>query len=1224
MKILQLRFKNLNSLTGEWSIDLTVPAYSSEGIFAIIGPTGAGKSTILDAICLALYGRTPRLSKVTKSGNEIMSRQSGECFAEVSFETASGRYRCHWSQHRARKKSNGDLQVPKHEISNVDSGEVFETKLRGVADQVESATGMDFDRFTRSMLLAQGGFAAFLQAAADERAPILEQITGTEIYSQISMHVHETRASVRKKLDVLTAELNGMQLLGEAEEQELSSELLKKQNEELALSPLLKNVDKAIHWLEGMNKLEGDLAETEVKLNEWQERQVAFQSRQETLNKATKALELAAEFAELSTQRVEQTQELETHTKCLSEMPGLESSLIIDEASLGAAMQTLEERKVEQKGATLVFRQTREIDLKLREKEGPIHSLGEALQEEEGIILSLKGKQDEDNAVLDDKKRTLENIAQQQLSNKEDEKLIEHLAGLRNQLETLKAILSHQVDNEIEREQALAKANETEDVWQALSEQLEVSSATYEQDQALYETKQCALKDALSEQTLTDLRNAATKITARKATLERISLSFKSFCAVEDELDQLVMRNETLEDEGVVLLAKSQACTEKKVAGEREVTLLETQLSLVKTIHGFEEARRKLSDGEACPLCGSEEHPFARGNVPLVDESATALAKARERLTACADTLMSLQVMQAEAAKDVQQNIVRQNECAKILSDAKVEIQHDCLELGLDEAQKNISEVLVAQLKMCDDDVLRLTTELSKAELLDVEFNNQRDTLDHSKAMFVDVQRRTQTAAHDKDSAKQRYTRLTKEAEKLGLNIQQSKDALQAELSCYGCESLIMSEVDSIVEDLTQRRDQWLGREKEKRALEKTIAAMTLQTQHLSEKILNLSKAIKKKSHDLENLRNEHVGLQQQRQNLFGEKNPDEEESRLLKTIEESEQKVNLCRKQLSSTQQGLENIKHRVEGLTTSMTTRAEKLAENEAAFKARLNTLGFCDEATFSEACLPNDERKRLLAESQLLNDEYTALQAKNNDISRQLEAERLKSLSEKSHQSLADEQSRHIAEQKILQQDVGAIQQKLQDNAQLKQSQAARVEAIEGQKRECLRWDMLHELIGSADGKKYRNFAQGLTFDMMVMHANRQLQKMTDRYLLVRDERQALELNVIDNYQAGEMRSTKNLSGGESFIVSLALALGLSNMASKNVRVDSLFLDEGFGTLDDNALEVALETLAGLQQEGKLIGVISHVGALKERISTQIHVEPQTGGRSVITGPGCQRVS
>jgi exonuclease SbcC len=141
-------------------------------------------------------------------------------------------------------------------------------------------------------------------------------------------------------------------------------------------------------------------------------------------------------------------------------------------------------------------------------------------------------------------------------------------------------------------------------------------------------------------------------------------------------------------------------------------------------------------------------------------------------------------------------------------------------------------------------------------------------------------------------------------------------------------------------------------------------------------------------------------------------------------------------------------------------------------------------------------------------------------------------------------------------------------------------------------------------------------------MVSHANIQLEKMSDRYLLTRDKNEPLDLNVIDNYQAGEIRSTKNLSGGESFIVSLSLALGLSKMASRKVRVDSLFLDEGFGTLDDDALDTALETLASLKEEGKIIGVISHVSALKDRIPAQIQINPLSGGKSKISGPGCTK--
>jgi len=203
------------------------------------------------------------------------------------------------------------------------------------------------------------------------------------------------------------------------------------------------------------------------------------------------------------------------------------------------------------------------------------------------------------------------------------------------------------------------------------------------------------------------------------------------------------------------------------------------------------------------------------------------------------------------------------------------------------------------------------------------------------------------------------------------------------------------------------------------------------------------------------------------------------------------------------------------------------------------------------------------------------------------------------------------------------VAACRHQLSENEKARARIKLQQEKIEARKKECRRWEKLDALIGSYDGKKYRNFAQGLTFELMVAHANRQLARMSDRYLLVRDVKEPLELNVIDNYQAGEVRSTRNLSGGESFLVSLTLALGLSSMASQKVRVDSLFLDEGFGTLDEEALETALETLAGLQQDSKLIGVISHVTALKERISTQIEIIPGTGGRSQVSGPGCARV-
>ena len=175
------------------------------------------------------------------------------------------------------------------------------------------------------------------------------------------------------------------------------------------------------------------------------------------------------------------------------------------------------------------------------------------------------------------------------------------------------------------------------------------------------------------------------------------------------------------------------------------------------------------------------------------------------------------------------------------------------------------------------------------------------------------------------------------------------------------------------------------------------------------------------------------------------------------------------------------------------------------------------------------------------------------------------------------------------------------------------------IERQRSVTNLWTRLKDLIGSADGKRYREFVQGLTFERLLGLANQSLVKLTDRYELTTEEKSPLTINVIDHYRGGNVRSSKNLSGGETFIVSLALALGLSRLAGRNVRVDSLFLDEGFGTLDEAALDSALSVLASLKNEGKLIGIISHVGEIRERIPARIEVTPGTGGTSTLSGPG-----
>jgi exonuclease SbcC len=363
--------------------------------------------------------------------------------------------------------------------------------------------------------------------------------------------------------------------------------------------------------------------------------------------------------------------------------------------------------------------------------------------------------------------------------------------------------------------------------------------------------------------------------------------------------------------------------------------------------------------------------------------------------------------------------------------------------------------------------------------------------------------------------------------------------------------------------------------------------------------------------------------LVEQRLEQYGERNPDVEEKRLGAVLRQTGELREAALQEQHRLQNVLGGLKLQVERLSLSIAERGELLSGLEAALSLRLGETGFVDETAFLHACLPQERFDALTQMADTLRTDETALQTRHQDRTEALAGELDKCLTDKPLDLIREENAAVTVQLSELQKGLGALDQRLQQHTEQQQRHYSRLQEIEIQKGECGRWERLHSLIGSGDGKKFRNFAQGLTFELMVAHANRQLQKMSDRYILVRDNSEPLELNVIDNYQAGEIRSTKNLSGGESFIASLALSLGLSSMASRNVRVDSLFLDEGFGTLDEDALETALETLSGLQQEGKLIGIISHVPALKERIGTQIQVEAGSAGRSSLSGPGCRRV-
>lgn len=1081
MRILQVRFKNLNSLVGEWQIDLTDPAFMSDGIFAITGPTGAGKTTILDAICLALYGRTPRLNKVTKIENEVMSRQTGECFAEVTFETQTGRYRCHWSQRRARKKPSGELQAPKHEIADANSGDIFESRIRGVADQIESATGMDFDRFTRSMLLAQGGFAAFLQATPDDRAPILEQITGTEIYSQISIRIHERQREEREKLKRLQAETEAVVILKPEEEREIEETLDTKQKEETNLATNVAEIGKAITWLkmiDGIKKEINNLADEASKL---QKDIDEFKPDREKLARALSAALLDGAYATLIATRKQQTDDraaLKTEEEAL---PELEFAAKEKADALKSAEQQTAQAKEELRVAGPTLKKVRSLDQKLGDQKKAVSEGEDELRKDAAEIDAEK------KARLNEQDKRVKSYETHELvdgyikEHAQDEWLISGLAGIEEQFSGL--------------------FNKQNEILQKVTEHDKVKNAL---DQAKESLDDCQKQASVLKQ---ELEEASKQIQQGK-----------------DVLSQL------LGDRSL-----------REYRAEKETLLRE--MVFLKKIAELEDLRTKLEDGKPCPLCGAIEHPFAEGNVPVPDET----------------------------------------------------------ENKIDELTRLINKA---------EDQEATIMKLEKAEGL-------------ARTKLTEAEKLESAAANAKKTAEKALDEVKDSLVKLRADYAERRRNVTTKLLPLGIENIPEKDTSSLLENLRERLKAWQDRVKEKANIEKQIADIDSEVKRLDAVVETKSAALAKKRKRLETLEKELAAGSNERNVLYGDKNPDDEERRLNKAISDAEDVEKQARECHNKLQQKWNTTKTNVESLMKRIDQREPELRRLQSDFSAKLALAGFSNEEQFFAARLPSERKAELANKSKELDKRQTFLEARQKDRETRLATEMARNVTDKPLEELESQLKEYEEALKELRDIIASFKHKLRENAAAKERMKEKQEAIEAQKKEWIRWENLHQLIGSADGKRYRNFAQGLTFEIMVAHANRQLQKMTDRYLLIRDEAQPLELNVIDNYQAGEIRSTKNLSGGESFIVSLSLALGLSHMASKNVRVDSLFLDEGFGTLDEEALDTALETLASLQQDGKLIGVISHVSALKERISAQIQITPMTGGKSRISGPGCSNI-
>ncbi|WP_413692634.1 AAA family ATPase [Psychromonas sp. KJ10-2] len=612
MKILSLRFKNLNSLKGEWKIDFQDQAFQDNALFVITGQTGAGKSTILDAICLALYQQTPRLDKLTQSKNELMTRGTGDCLAEVEFAVKNKAYRVYWSQKRARNQANGNLQAPLCELSEVD-GQVLATKSSDVLKQVTELTGLDFSRFTKSMLLAQGGFAAFLNASSGERAELLEELTGTEIYCEIAQYVYQQNKQVQAELTLLTEQAKVLSVLDEAERETLAEEVKQLEAQQKSLTVEAQALDKTLTWLQENTKYEKAVAEQKLILANIEQQKSDFKSKQVSLEKAEKAEKLTPIY---DAQQYADAQ----HIKIKAQL----ASVVEQDKANNSAIATLQEKQLQQ--ATSVSLQQQEATKALDE-------INKVLVPLDIAISDKKAQQETLQTELASKQKQVA-LSQQELSVEENkvksaQTKINELDTLLKQQDYMPVVGEHLASVALQLTQLDEAKTKRADLVQSLDAAEQKKQLLYSNNQRVEQELQTLLSNTQPLQTQlqqlnTDISHACDVLPGatlasgdqQLMTLQGELKQLQTCLPLSEKLDQIEM--ELLKKQGDLNRLETSIHDDKiqlenlKEHGYQlanDVANTEKLLEQEQIIHSLAELQLKVQEDQPCPLCGSLSHP---------------------------------------------------------------------------------------------------------------------------------------------------------------------------------------------------------------------------------------------------------------------------------------------------------------------------------------------------------------------------------------------------------------------------------------------------------------------------------------------------------------------------------------------------------------------------------------------------------------------------------------
>src|SRR5690554_6796886 len=1059
MKILALRLENLASLPGPLELDFTASPLSDAGLFAITGPTGAGKSTLLDALCLALYGSTPRLRQApardsqiddtpdsrltTSDARTLLRRGTASGYAEVDFLGRDGRrYRARWAVRRAREKATGRLQAAEQSLTDLDDERLLTTQKREFERLLPERLGLSFDQFTRAVLLAQSEFAAFLQADDNARSDLLERLTGTTEYSEISMAAYRRASEARKTVEALEAKLaddlpaepearTDLERVAEATQQALTH-----------LQAQAESLKTRRRWHDDDARLQADYDEGMARQ---QAAEVDWQA-------------LADRRADRDRRRL-----IAPRRQELARQASLPGHLHEAEGSRGATRQALARAQQAARDAAADHDRAGKC----------LEAASEARREAEPRLREAR----EHQHALSQRQR--------------------ELAECETQLTRARAQAA-KLDDDHRREQAAQpKRHEQASRWQE------------------YQRAEAACRHQAHQQTTDRERRErllAEGQTARQA-LDR----------AQDHLESVTG-----------LIERSRAVRSESVARLRE----------------------GLREGEPCPVCGGEDHPW-RHQPPATPEAAQLAAQeaeeghqleaarqARDEAQARRDTLLgeyrALEAALAQGERTLAGAEARLAEARMALREHPLHDELDAVEAPAREAwlqaRRHESEASRRQAQQNLEALARAEAELAPLE----------ESLRQGELALTRLEGDKARADRDLAELEQRLPELQRQHD-------DTERSLRAPLGDHASAEAWQQRLDTAEAQARQARETALARRHDAECEQQRLAQ---QLAHREEQLAALQQEREQLARSLTEWRAQH---------------PDLDDATLARLLAQGDDEAREEERRLEAADQARQHA--------------AATLAERRTALLRHRRGQGLIDGQQESDDGERNDAA--LLGETmaEALEHRLAALVEAQAELGPRLEAAQ-RSRDEALHA--------------------------LRDDDRRRERQRAGQDELAAARAEYRRWGRISELIGSADGKVFRRIAQAYNLEQLLEHANAHLAGLSRRYRLARGG-SPLGLLVVDQDMADERRSVHSLSGGETFLVSLALALGLASMASGELTIESLFIDEGFGSLDPQSLALAMEALDGLQALGRRVGVISHVQEMHERIPVQIRVEPQGNGTS-----------